>query len=241
MSDFPLLNVFLSYAREDNDKVSAFYKKLKKEGWIKPWRDEEDLLKGKKWKYTISDYIENEAHVVLVFLSKQAVNKLGYFQDEMKRAVDKARSMPEGDIFIVPIILEDCTIPQMLREYNCADYKKSTKNNYEKILKSLKEKAKRFGISTMPPPKKLLVEMIFDDEYVNIKNIKIGLSRLLVVAMEDITNFPKKGKRSRPIKLLVKLTERAEYDLRLELENSYSEYYLSLKYHGHNILGYAND
>ncbi len=242
MSDFPVLNVFLSYARDDIDKVSAFYKKLEKEGWVKPWRDEEDLLKGEVWKSAISNYIEYEAHVVLVFLSKNAVGKNGYFQNEMRKAVEKAQSMPEREIFVVPILLEeDCEIPQMLKEYNWTLYTKNNKNSYNHILRTLKTKATKLGISTNPPPKKLLVEITLDIEYAYIRDARILASKVLLVNVGDITFWPRKGRRSRPNKLLVKLTERAERDMRLELRNPRSDFHSILKYINHTVLATTAD
>lgn len=242
MPNARMLKVFLSYSRKNSRKVNYFYKKLNEERWIKPWIDDKNLSTGEDWKNKIPDMIENDTHVVLVFLSNAALDKIGYFQSEMRIAVEKAKQMPEGEIFILPIRLEDCKIPYILNKYHCEDYYKNTKRSYSKILKSLEEKAKKNGILTdAPPSKKLLVELILDIEYANIREARVTASNLLNIDKRDVFWNEEEEMKTRPITLFVRMTERAERDLKLEVKNNGSEYRKILRYIDHNILRNVND
>ena len=47
------LNVFIAYASQDKPAVRKLYQALKKENWISPWLDEEEILLGMDWDYEI--------------------------------------------------------------------------------------------------------------------------------------------------------------------------------------------
>ena len=70
--------IFLSYAREDYNAVSAIYDRLKDLG-LKPWMDKRDLLPGQLWNEVIYSEVQR-SDFVLVFLSSQSVDKRGVFQ-----------------------------------------------------------------------------------------------------------------------------------------------------------------
>lgn len=48
--------------------------------------------------------------VFLPLLSSQSVNRRGYYQRELKLAIDTAEEIPEGQLFIIPLRLDDCQI-----------------------------------------------------------------------------------------------------------------------------------
>jgi hypothetical protein len=106
--------VFLSYATEDRDKVKGLYGLFKKAG-VKPWMDCYDLLPGQNWKREINRQMQNSDFVVLC-LSKQSVRKTGFVQRELREAVEMLLNMPEDNIFILPILLDDCEIPEALKD-----------------------------------------------------------------------------------------------------------------------------
>ena len=47
------LNVFIAHASQDKPAVRKLYQALKKENWISPWLDEEEILLGMDWDYEI--------------------------------------------------------------------------------------------------------------------------------------------------------------------------------------------
>lgn len=111
--------IFLSYAKEDEIKVKSFYKKLLRER-LNPWIDLTDLSPGQDWDSVIVKAIRN-ARFVIVFLSNYSVNKRGYVQKEIAEALDLADRMPEDELFIIPVRLEECTVPSRLSKWQWID------------------------------------------------------------------------------------------------------------------------
>lgn len=111
--------IFLSYAREDKDKVEQIYRKLQAER-INAWLDVADLLPGQNWDRVVKKAIQN-ARFVLVFLSNHSIGKRGYIQKEISEALDLADRMPEDDIFIIPVRLENCLVPDRLAKWHWVD------------------------------------------------------------------------------------------------------------------------
>ena len=111
------LRVFLCHSSQDKPIVRELYQRLTAEGWIDPWLDEEKLRPGHYWSEKIEEAIEF-SDVVIVFLSNNSVTKEGVVQKEIKRALDKAEEKLEDTIFIIPLRLEDCSVPRRLRVYS---------------------------------------------------------------------------------------------------------------------------
>jgi hypothetical protein len=112
---------FLCYAKEDIETVRQFAGRLKAEGWIDPWFDEEDILPGQKWEDHVVQAVR-ESHAVIVFLSRVAVEKEGFFHKELTLALDTAEEKPDGTIFIIPVRLDICNVPIRLAQYQYVDY-----------------------------------------------------------------------------------------------------------------------
>jgi hypothetical protein len=130
----PDLKVFLCHSSGDKDTVRDLYKRLRADGF-KPWLDEEDLVGGQNWDPEIRRAVQN-SHVFIVCLSKTSVGKTGYVQKEIKVALDAADLRPEGTIFIVPVRLEKCEVPERLAHIHYLDLFKA--DGYEKLVKALK-------------------------------------------------------------------------------------------------------
>jgi hypothetical protein len=146
------LRVFLCYASQDKPVVRELYQRLNSEGWIDPWLDEEKLLPGQDWDMEIEKAVEN-ADAVIVCLSNNSVNKEGYIQKELRFVLDIALEKPEGEIFIVPIRLDDCEIPRKIRSWHYVDYFPVSYQSValQKLLDSLKIRAEKLGIPVDNP------------------------------------------------------------------------------------------
>ncbi len=101
--------VFLAYASEDRDQVKRLSGELQKAGFD-PWLDQEKLLPGQNWPRAIEQAIELADYVVLCF-SCRSVDKRGYFQLELRYALEVASCVPLDEIFLMPVRLNECTIP----------------------------------------------------------------------------------------------------------------------------------
>jgi hypothetical protein len=104
--------VFIAYVREDLAKVRRLYRDLESSGF-KPWLDLEKLLPGQNWPRSIERTIEVSDYFIACF-SKHSVSKRGHFQCELRYALDCASRLPLDDIFVIPVRLDDCVLPQRI-------------------------------------------------------------------------------------------------------------------------------
>src|SRR5215208_6586615 len=131
------LKVFLCHASGDKLLVRELYKRLMAEG-VDAWLDQEKLLPGQDWRVEIPRAVR-EADVVVVCLSNKSVTKEGYVQKEIKFALDSAKEKPEGTIFLIPVRLDDCPVPERLKRWQWVDLFES--NGYERLMRSLRLRA----------------------------------------------------------------------------------------------------
>jgi hypothetical protein len=112
--------VFIAYAKEDRAVATRLYRTLKKHG-LEPWMDEQRLLPGQNWPRAIERAIEMSDYVLMCF-SRRSVGKRGFFQSELRYALDVAAYMPLGQIFLLPVRLSDCEVPiEIARETQYID------------------------------------------------------------------------------------------------------------------------
>lgn len=139
------LTVFFCHASEDKPQVRKLYKQLTKDG-IDIWFDEERLLPGQDWDLEISRALRS-AHAIIVCLSNQFVNKEGYVQKEIKKAFAIAEEKPDGELFIIPVRLEDFPVPERFSSIQYVDIHGDQVNaGYQKIIASLAKRAGSLGL-----------------------------------------------------------------------------------------------
>jgi hypothetical protein len=127
------LRVFLCHASQDKTNVREIHRRLREDG-MQPWLDEEDLVPGQDWQLEIPKAVRS-ADVVLVCLSKFSVSKEGYLQKEIRLALDAADEKPDGMIFLIPVKLEECELPDRLRKWQWLDYFKPS--GHGQLLRAL--------------------------------------------------------------------------------------------------------
>jgi hypothetical protein len=128
------LRVFLAHAREDKAAVRALYERLRGTN-IDPWFDAASLLPGQRWRTEISKAIRATDAFVACF-SQTAVSKVGYINRELKEALDVADEQPDGKIFLIPLRLLACEIPERFRELQWVDY--FNPDGFEFLMRSLR-------------------------------------------------------------------------------------------------------
>jgi hypothetical protein len=141
--EFRTLKVFLCHGKEDKAKVRELYKKLLQAG-VQPWLDEEALTGGETWDLVITKAVR-ESDIVLVCLSPPTVSKTGFVQMEIKLALDQADRQPEGTIYIIPLILEECDVPTRLSRWQWVKYYEES--GYDRLIRALQARASQLGIS----------------------------------------------------------------------------------------------
>lgn len=130
--------IFLSYARPENEiEAKKLYNGLKENGY-RPWFDQESLKSGQVWKYEIEKYIP-KADIVIVLFSAQANRKRGYYQKEKKLAIETSLEIPDEDIFLIPVNLDGCAIPEPLKKFNCENFAIDWQSGFSRLLNAIKE------------------------------------------------------------------------------------------------------
>jgi hypothetical protein len=143
------LKVFLCHSSADKPKVRELYRSLRRRG-LEPWLDVENLQPGHDWQFEIRKALDN-SDAIIIFLSKNSVDKEGYVQREIKFALDRALEMPAGRIFLIPARLEDCELPYGLEKYQWVNLYEE--GGYEKLIKALKTRGnqlKNLNVELLP-------------------------------------------------------------------------------------------
>lgn len=139
----PALQVFLCHSSDDKAVVRSIYQRLAGVAGIRPWLDEEDIRPGANWDDKIREAIL-ESHVVLICLSRSSTTKEGYIQKEIRFALDVADEKPDGTIFLIPLLLEHCTVPRRLTDIQWLDYSKP--DAFIRLLSSLRVRGNSLGL-----------------------------------------------------------------------------------------------
>jgi hypothetical protein len=127
------LKIFLCHASGDKEEVRKLFRSLSDDGFA-PWLDEECLIAGQDWDAEIRKAVK-ESHVVIVCLSAASTTKAGYVQKEIRLALDVSDEQPEGTIFVIPLRLEDCVVPERLSKWHWVDI--FAPNGYRQLARAL--------------------------------------------------------------------------------------------------------
>jgi len=109
----PLPQVFIAYGKEDEPVARRLFRDLSQEGFS-PWMDVYRLLPGQNWPRAIEAAIESSDFFLACF-SSNSVRKRGGFQSELRYALDCARQLPLDEIYIVPLRLDECSVPRAIQ------------------------------------------------------------------------------------------------------------------------------
>jgi hypothetical protein len=137
------LKVFLCHSSGDKPVVRELYQRLVAKKNVDPWLDEIKLLPGVDWNSEIIQAVK-ESDVVIVCLSRASINKEGYVQKEIRRALDVAEEKPENAIFIIPLRVQDYQVPQRLSQWQWVDYYQD--GAFDRLMSSLQKRAQSLGI-----------------------------------------------------------------------------------------------
>ena len=126
----PVPLAFLSYAKEDAEAVRELSARLLQDG-IMSWFDETSLLPGDDWRVAIQKGMDT-ADYVLIFLSTRSVSKIGFFQSEVRYALELAQLRPIGTRFLIPVLLDDCDPPDAFKHLH---WLRLRQENWYELLK----------------------------------------------------------------------------------------------------------
>ena len=180
------LRVFLCHASGDKPAVRDLYRRLAADGFS-PWLDQEDLLPGQKWQVEIPKAVRN-SDVVLVCLSQHSINKEGYVQKEIKFALDVADEKPEGTIFLIPLRLEECDVPERLSAWQWVNFYED--DGYTRLVRALRQRAADLpaaapaGVKSASPARTSTINHVSGGVNVEASNVNVGKD---VVGRDKVT------------------------------------------------------
>lgn len=140
------LRVFLCHSSGDKPTVRDLYHRLRADG-VDPWLDEENLLPGQDWQQEIRKAVRL-SDVVVVCLSRESITKAGYVQKEIRYALDVSDEQPEGTIFLIPLKLEECEVPERLRRWQWVNF--FEEGSYDRLMRALQIRASTIEATTIP-------------------------------------------------------------------------------------------
>jgi len=126
-------SVFISYAREDESialDIHSFLKEIDCEIWM----DKFSLIPGQDWQLEIQEAIEN-SDIFIACLSDNSVSKRGFVQKELKKALSVLEMFPDGEIYLIPLRINNCIIPSSLSTKQWLDWNApQAKNELKKAI-----------------------------------------------------------------------------------------------------------
>jgi hypothetical protein len=133
------LLVFLCHSSGDKQPVHSLWERLTADGFS-PWLDDKDIKPGQQWEVEIRDAIDKSGAIV-VCLSKASINKEGFLQREIKLALEKAEEKPDDAIFLIPVRLEECSVPARLGKWQWVNLFED--GGYPKLVQALQIRAQQ--------------------------------------------------------------------------------------------------
>lgn len=127
-------NIFIIHSHKDKEATRELVANLKKMGY-NPWLDEEQIIPGQNWSKAISQAIENSS-AALFLASNNTLENEGTVTGEVKAALKVLRVEEGLHSPVIPVLLEDVTLPKELAEIHAV--KLFEKNGMEQLDKGLR-------------------------------------------------------------------------------------------------------
>jgi hypothetical protein len=111
--------------------------------------DIKNILPGEKWQRSIQHALQ-QSQFFLACLSQTSVTKRSYLRREFREALEKRQEMLDSDIYLIPVRLEECEIPEELREHQGVDL--FAEDGWTRIVKALQAGMERRGEVSQQKP-----------------------------------------------------------------------------------------
>ena len=143
------IKIFLAHANEDKTEVLKLYDRLNAKGY-KPWMDKKDLIIGQNWREEIPKAI-SQSDIFIACLSQRSVSKSSFVPKEFRLALNEYAGKPPGEIYLIPLKLDDCEIPDLqetqlgvkMRDIQWLNYWES--DSFDKLVEAIEYKTKTFS------------------------------------------------------------------------------------------------
>jgi len=128
------IKIFLIHSHGDRESTHRLYQRMIRDGFD-AWLDVENLQPGQEWQREIRRAIL-QSDAILACLSRGFDKQQGFRHEELRIALEKARWM-EDAVFIIPVRLERCDMPESLQHLHRVDLFKP--GGYKKLARALQE------------------------------------------------------------------------------------------------------
>ena len=137
-----LPRIFVSYVHEDIRHAERIYEALLDAGF-EPWLDRFKLLPGQNWARAMRNALETSDFAICCF-SQNSFHKRGGFQSEMRYALECANRLPLEDVFLIPVRLDECTVPvEVARQMHYVDMFPDWENGMERVIEAIHHQLRR--------------------------------------------------------------------------------------------------
>jgi TIR domain len=106
----PEAHVFVSYVREDRERVDHLANALRVAG-VEVWVDRDALEPGQFWKDSIRRAIGDGAFFLACFSEAYVARDETYMNEELSLAIERLRLMRRDRAWFIPVLLDDVRIP----------------------------------------------------------------------------------------------------------------------------------
>jgi len=136
--------VFISYVREDQNKVDLLAAELRREG-IQVWLDRDDIRPGHFWEEELRDAIADGAYFLACFSKAFHTRDSTYMHKELQIACKQSLSQALSPGWLIPVLLSPCEIPTLpvsedrtLRDVQWIDLSKDWNTGIWKLLQVIR-------------------------------------------------------------------------------------------------------
>ena len=129
------MSVFISYNHQDSEFVDKLAMSLISHN-VKVWKDEWQISVGDSIINKIQDGLEGASYICVVF-SNNSIRS-----EWVKREINAGllKEIEDKKITILPVVIDDCKIPLLLRDKLYADFRGNFDTGLKKLLAVLKKK-----------------------------------------------------------------------------------------------------
>ncbi len=134
MPDRFLFDVFLSHNAKDKSRVRRLAERLKQAG-LRVWLDEWNVRSGDIIALKVDEGLEQSRVLVLCMSS----NALASRWVDLERSTVIHRDPANGGRCFIPLLLDDCDLPDSLRRYKYVDYRNESAAAFSELVSTIKD------------------------------------------------------------------------------------------------------
>lgn len=128
-------DIFLSHSSEDKPDVRRLKVDLEKNGFS-TWLDEDEIGIGDRIATEVQKGLTNSKFLI-IWLTSRAV-KSGWVEREWQSQL--LYEIESKNTIILPLLAEDCEIPEFLKGKKYADFRKDYNSGFNQLIVDLKKK-----------------------------------------------------------------------------------------------------